>query len=493
MFSVRLATLAAMAWALPGFAQTTPPRVIHQDANWSGEIRINAEVLIARGVVRVSPGSTIRFEAAGAGPPSIQLGGSALREEAPAGLVLAGTAERPIIVETAEGSPPGAVLTTRGGSSLIVAHHVVFRRLGQPTDPGVFRPALLAQLVHERSDLWLSHCRFESCGPVHAEVLGTAGLMVEHCVFAATRGQPAIRVIGGGSGPKVISGNTCDAGVRLACGQALIEGNGFSGPNASISVDGRSWTGVKIANNLVHCTAASDDGRYALRCESPAGLVEGNVLIGGTYVIETAPATVRTNVLRGGAGLAPLPPPGPPPGRGRPTQTTHALIAGFAGPAEVQQNLFLGPTYAAIMIGPESAAPRIARNVFDGWGQAARVLQLDAAPRGGELELHRNVVLGYRLAAAVGADSANPLRIKSSGNFFLGGPESPYEKLTVLGQGDQHITDQARWPGAGRPIGPATRQAASSEAEVLAGRLTLRQLREQWFGAYSGLAAATSD
>ena len=145
------------------------------------------------------------------------------------------------------------------------------------------------------------------------------------------------------------------------------------------------------------------------------------------------------------------------------------------------------------MIGPESAAPRIARNVFDGWGQAARVLQLDAAPRGGELELHRNVVLGYRLAAAVGADSANPLRIKSSGNFFLGGPESPYEKLTVLGQGDQHITDQARWPGAGRPIGPATRQAASSEAEVLAGRLTLRQLREQWFGAYSGLAAATSD
>ncbi len=486
-----VAALTCAPW--PAAAQTSPPSTVDQDAVWSGVIEIKGEVCIRDASVRVEPGSTIRFVGGGgSGGASIRFGGSLTgrRLSSRSRLTLAGTADRPITVESPANHAPGFISGDLESGCALVAQHAVFRRMGSAASGRRGTPAVFLMLNSPDSDLWLSHCRFTDCGRIHAEFIGGAATAeIDGCTFVRTVGDTTIEFLGTGEGPRVISDNIADAAFRIECPQTLMKNNVLVGEWASISVPARDAHGIAVTGNYVHCATNRDEGRYALRCAAAEAVVADNVLLGGTYVIEQSPRTVTGNVLVGEAALQPSATPGTV--AAVKLTTTHYLLSKPAPRARITDNLFLGPAYAAISAGRESPQTHIEHNLFDGWAAARRAIHFNLlmpASRDEPLaaRITGNVFARYRSAPIVDAARHIGTVAQAGLNVFTEVPDTLYETSDIqkTAPGDLMLRTLADLR-LQAPV--ATRSALSAEAQLLQRQLTVAKVREMWFDAYRPL------
>lgn len=492
------ASILALAWlvvfARHTRAELTPDPVIHQDQAWSGQITITRTVRIIGATVRVEAGSTIRFASASGGPAAIELVGEDLTSarSRPASLRLEGTADKPVTVETPSSQPPGRITASPRAGASIVAHHTVFRRLGQPRSAHRAEPALSLALNSERNDLWLADCRFEDCGPVHAEFIGTGATAdIRRCTFERTVGPASLELIGTGTGIRVVCDNVADAAFHVECGQLLLADNVLIGPSAAIDASSPTAENVTIRQNYVHCTTTRDEGRYATHAAGLDIRLVDNVLIGGTYVIERAPRSVIGNILIGVAGLEPS-----FTGTGlqitdatRET-TTHYLLTNLAPDAEVSDNLFLGPAYAAVALDRASTRPYIHHNLFDGWNQARRAidfnpLRLSAPSEALQARVTHNVFTRY---------SASPIVDSTRRKGTLSVCES--NLLTApIDRDDDVPADMPEDSSSIRAVGgfeelklnraASTQTTLELDERVRRREITVERLRQMWISAYT--------
>lgn len=490
-------TASAAGSHAPLFAQTRPEAVIRSDTQWVGDVLIEHDVTLTGVEVRVEPGSTIRFAAdAGNGkPPMLRLESPLFQSgqrSQPARLVLAGTADRPITVESIDPNRPGAIVASANSAAGLQAQHCMFRSLGATGGQRVAQPCILLRLAAPESDLWLMHCRFEQCGPVEAEFFGPgASAEIAGCRFSQTCGATALSLAGTGRGVKVVTSNIADAGIEASVPQVLLRDNVLIGEFVCIAVRTPRADGVRIEGNYVHCTTAHDTGRYALHCETPSATVIDNVLRGGTYVIETAPQTVTGNVLIGAARLqasfniqglrSDLP--------DMPT-TTHALLSGMPPRALIADNLFLGPAYAAISTTGQTHEPRIEHNLFDGWGVARRAVHLNLLGKAATgATITDNVFMRYPQPPIYDEAHMPGAIAAARGNLFAAVPEPAYEQVAGidgLAPGDRQFDTIAPLDLGGESAGtfPATQPVLDSDELMQSGRLTVAELRRRWLDVY---------
>ena len=475
-------------------AQATLPDTVTEDSVWSGVIDITHDVRLAGVTVRVEPGSVIRFVAADDARvgPKLHLGtAESLVEGRPhrasCRLILAGTADRPITVETPTNGVTGSIVAPSTGSCSIVARHVIFRQLGRRVSEHNTEPALLVRLDRPDDDLSLTNCRFEQCGPVWAEFAGDeAGAHVAHCTFTESIGRTALRFTGSGRGIKTVLDNVADAAFRVDCSQLLVRGNVLIGEQAAVALVTDRIEAIRIDGNYLHCTARQDNGRFALRCDAPGAVVSRNVLVGGTYVCVSAPRTVIGNVFVGVAGLeATMGSPGGGIALRRPTTTTHYLIGELAPAAVVRDNLFLGPAYGAVATGSRADRPRIENNLFDGWDVARRAVFFNvlADTPVGALFVG-NVVTRYRTAPIVDQAGRAGTLAEARDNLFAEVPDPLYEKIAFLtdkAPGDRRLE---RFADLRLADGPTTRSALDVDQRLRDRQTSPAEVRDTWFAAY---------
>lgn len=526
-------SLVLLLAALPAAAgqDTVLPERIVVDTVWSGHVVIPHDVVIIGATVRVRPGTVIRFEGVDEeAPPRLRLDappiGTAWPGPACTRLILDGTEDEPVIIESAEDGPRGAILAGPASCGSIIARHTIFRRLGQPIETGRMVPAIHLRLSDADDDLWLTDCRFEACGPVWIRFFGShAGADIRRCHFEQTAGAIALLLDGPGEGAKLVRDNIADAAIRATCPQLLIENNVLIGDNAHIAVASDTAAAIRIDGNYVHCTTREAVGRFALRVESPDAVVRNNVLRGGTYVVESAPRRVVGNVLIGAAELeARLLSPHPREDRAATdedpddvpdvpapapfTTSSHYLIRHLPAEAVVTDNLFLGPAHAALAtsepagrprlldhpaddpsaqdVSDRTRGPRITHNLFDGWWQAGRAVHLDRMPQA----FTHNVITRYRRAPVFNETPREDDAAEIGHNLFAGIDPPWYEQLHGIpdrAPGDRHVDTFAdlRLSAA-----PSTREAVDLESKLLDREITVADVRAAWFDACMPLPAS---
>jgi len=470
------------------FGQMVPASHIREDQTWRGEVLIRRQVIISAATVRVEPGTTICFAGRS---PEIQLGSPMMIDsvETPAPrLILAGSAEKPVVLESTQGQTPGIITTSPTSHGSIIAQHAIFRRLGKPLEGARFRPAIEVQLVGRYDDLWLRDCRFEECGPVKASFYSAGcGAEVADCDFVKTCGDVALNFSGGGSGIKVISGNRADAAFRISCPQILLQENVLIGEKAAITVNALSKKAISIQRNYVHCTTKTDTGRYALKCDAASASLRGNVLKGGTYCVAAAPQEVWGNVLIGVAGLkARFNVPELRVQELKSTTTTHYLLTGLCSETVVRDNLFLGPAYAGLATAGQAGKLRIEHTLFDGGGQAKRAIYfnvIEGEPLHGQLK-HNVFTRCEQIPVFDHAGSAKTLD-RVGDNVFAGFDGPIYENIQSVKEdsapGDQRV-DNFKQLRLGLAV--STQIADKAEQRLVRGELSVQKVRDMWFNAY---------
>jgi hypothetical protein len=383
------------------------PALVDRDTTWQGLLRITHDVTISDATVRVAPGSVIEFAPDGSSPARIILNGG---HGSFTGLLLEGTEEMPITVTTVADGPPASIIVppTSGrrvqqgeppalphGS--LVATHTVFKRLGDASftvgTKEQRRPAIHLQLIPQSDTLSLVDCRFENCGPILANFVGQeCRATIQRCRFRESRAPTAVELYGTGVGEKVLSGNFADAGFRILASSASLTDNVLVGEHAALVVEAPEGSGCELRDNYVHNTTDQDLARFCLTCTDPQAAVTGNLLRGGTWVVQNGTRQMQGNVLVGKAGLL-------SPKLGVNT-TTHQLISAIPDHAEISANMLLGPAYSHLVTSAGCREPVIRNNVFDGGGVSARGVHLNAlANEKVRARIERNVFAGFRRAA----------------------------------------------------------------------------------------------
>ncbi|MFQ6049152.1 MAG: hypothetical protein ACE5K7_07295, partial [Phycisphaerae bacterium] len=245
------------------------------------------------------------------------------------------------------------------------------------------------------------------------------------------------------------------------------------GPYAAIAVPTSGLAPMTIRSNFVHNSTDRDDGRYALMCYEPEALVAENVLIGGTYVVETASRRFLDNVLVGVAGLR---------GKLSATTTTHYLIANLPAGALVRGNLLLGPAYAMLATSVGARNVRIEHNTFDGWDRALGGICLNVLA-GEPVAAHVQANVFCRLKGPALHDRSGRSDVLASWSDNL---------LAAVGQTARGIelpTEQPVMPDLDglRFSHPLSQWPAEWERGLLDARLTVAALRAKLVSAYRPL------
>ncbi len=463
---------------------------IQEDTVWQGVVKISADVSISGATVRVMPGTRIVFDkpaTLGTGP-LILLNSPILlyaRVGQTARLILAGTPEQPIIIETAPDKLRGSIVAGRSTSASVFARHVIFRSLGGAGGVGITEPALQVQLGAEKDDLWLSHCRFEDCGPV--EILTdapTASVHIAQCTFTGSTGDWSLDLAGSSLSAKVVAGNRADAAFRIGCSQALVSDNVLIGPTAGIRIPGATSEALTITGNYVHCAGFQQWGSAALTCDAPATLLTRNVLRGGNHVVQVSPRTVTGNVLIGSSRAAATHPDRS--GTSARKGATVNIVVNCPPGTVLADNLFLGAATAALSAGRSPENLRIAHNVFDGWNAAQRAIEFHAFPHAAAgVVIEHNVFARYRLAPVVDLSRRPGTVLRTTSNLFVEVPATEYEDVAGhpdSASGDRRIARWAEWSGSDADVSEAW--ADQIEELLLNGAITPAEARLRWFAAY---------
>jgi hypothetical protein len=396
-------------------------------------------VRVRDATVRVAPGSTITFAPKARRRAIIWLEGS---RGTPTELILEGTADQPIIVRSAEGAAPGAIIvptaSTRpregGGPVLlpqgsVTATHVRFERVGSGSGADRSRDmggaAIGLQLTAPQAGLSLRDCTFRHCGPVvvnfasdpcAAEVVG--------CDFADAAGESALEFFGTGSGSKTLRGNRFDTKVSCLVGRTEFAENVLVGPTAMLHLGEKGSEGSAVRANFVHNTSAEDNQSTCLVCAEDGAPIENNIFIGGTWVVRRGSRVMRGNVFKGVGDLH-------SPTLGSKT-TTHQLIANLPPAAVVEDNLLIGPAYALVATSTGCRDLTIRGNILDGTGASGRAVHLNLLAREPVgARIVGNLFIGFT-RGVIHDEARNKQAIaQSAANIFA---EVPAERYTVTGE-----------------------------------------------------------
>ena len=460
-----LPVVAAMGlgcWAATDVAaDTTLAGPVVSDQTWSGSVVITNDVTI-EATVTVQPGTAIVFAPEAKGR-SIALGIG--RFVAGGRLILAGTEQAPITVQTAPDAPPARMVVAGKDAAPLTAHWTVFTRLGTETEPAVD-----IQCGPGEAHVRIEQCRFDECGALQARLRGQAALTIEDCRLEATVGRTAVRCLGSGSAAKTIRSNRIDAALALSGQNLTVGGNIIVGPRAAIGVPAHDQAPVIIRDNFVHNTTDTDDGRFVLSCYEPEAEIAGNVLVGGSFVVEMASRHFHDNVLVGVAGLK---------SKLVGSATTHQLVSNLPPDAVFERNLLLGPAYAMLATSIGARNVQIRQNTFDGWGRAMRGLHLNMLARERVAAvIHSNLFM--RLAGpAVAADPGSPPPVAEWSENVLCDVARPANGLTLP-------TTQPIVPDVTQLHlrGPAEGLPEALEKQLLDGQISIAQLRQRLVNGY---------
>ena len=485
----------AVAWAIiEPPASMAIDRDIRNDTDWRGTVLISTDVAITSATVRVEPGTIIQFVKPveeGSGPvillnSPVRLAG---QSGIPGRLLLEGSPDRPIVVETLEGRPPGSIIAGPGTTGSFFARHVIFRRLGTPMGSRLADAGVQIELEGRHDDVWITDCRFENCGPVRVVLKGTSASMeMSRCTFANGLGNLALSCSGTSQGHKVITNNVSDTGFRIESGQTLVRDNVLVGPSAGVSVPVSGISGVAILDNYIHCTTKEEWGRPSLKCDTCFAALDGNVLVGGTCVVEAAPNTVTGNVFVGSSGLTLSG--ARSSGSPRNIDATDGMMTRYLltnqGPAAtIRDNLFLGPAWAAIATGRHTAGVQITNNLFDGWGMASRAVEFHAFPRqAADAILARNIFVRYQMAPVTDRAGRPETLGRAGDNIFCEVPLPAYQGFAGVGvspAGDRQF-DSLDHLGLA-PVSPE-RLITELEEPLLKREIGVAGVRSRWFAAY---------
>lgn len=475
-----------LSLALIGSAVAAPPDevrrlrgIIDKDETWSGTVLITDNLSIVGATVRVSPGTVIEFAGGnpsrrpvltvGAEPNPIRREGNGNLESlvATGRLEMQGTADRPIIVRTAEKSGAGRIAVTVRNVTMpakleagkiaqsapatqeadrLQWRHVRFERLGHmerrremSRDVEFWQPCVQILIRKGRQEASLENCAFRECAHLLVVSDEECDVSIRGCRFENPTDPSSVKLLS-------LDENTTAKSIRfvdnfvagmltLSAGPCEAINNRFIGHTAGIAVRPESTGAITLDSNYVHCTDEGDKDRYVLTVERPDAVVQNNVLIGGAYVVYQGSRRMSGNVLVAAQRLS-----NDKGGKARTRRLVRSLPAGSI----FEDNVLIGPALALIgpqrPLRPERGAPNeankatvVRHNVLDGFDGQTRALQL-GLPRadGGAVEFYDNLV--YRCGPMV-ADST----IKSDGiafadyNAIVAGPEKLFQGAVVAG------------------------------------------------------------
>jgi len=443
-------------------AGTTLSGSVVNDQTWSGSVVITDDVTI-EAAVTVQPGTVITFA------PEPKDGSITLRvgrAGADGSLVLAGTEQSPITVRTAAETAPARLVVAGKNAAPLTANWVVLTRLGTDDEPAVDILCGPGE-AHVR----IEQCRFDECGALQARLRGQAALTIESCRFEKTTGRTAVRCLGSGSAAKTIRSNRIDAALALSGQNLTVEGNIIVGPRAAIGVPTHNQAPVTIRDNFVRNTTDTDDGRFVLSCYEPEADIAGNILVGGSFVVEMASRYLHDNVLVGVGGLK---------SKLVGSAMTHQLVANLPPDAVFERNLLLGPAYAMLATSVGARNVQIRQNTFDGWGQAVRGLHLNMLAREPVAAVIRDNLFMRLSGPVVAVDPGSPPPIAEwSENVLCDVAQAAANGLTLP-------TTQPVLPGVERLVlaGPVDRWVDRLEQQLLDGQIGVAQLRQRLVNGY---------
>jgi hypothetical protein len=327
---------------------TAQAEEIRQDTTWSGERTIDQEVVLAKGTLTIEPGTRITFAKEG----SLRLGAGGV-------LVAKGDAQKPVIFQ---GEKTGAI--TGQGQALF--EQCEFRGLGAPVQKD--KPSRWFQATTAGEGIVLRHCRVTDCSSLAIDGAGPCQILA--CDFRDGRGD--LRVI---ARSVRIEGNTLK-GVSLDGGMAdsavvrdnvLVDGTigGFAAfrmGQKEYSDSERKEAKAKVGNVLI-------EGNYVHRAKSQGsycvvwvgGTIRGNLFRGACWTTGSIGGIITHNVLESvpAVDFKKL--------GGINDGGTHEHMCGLTPDTTVERNIFLHPSYGAIMgIGEKTCTGAIIRNnTFD--------------------------------------------------------------------------------------------------------------------------------
>ncbi len=498
--------------------------IIDKDQSWSGTVIITDDVTIQDATVTVNPGTTVEFAHAAPGShPTLTVGTAT---SAAGELKVLSTAEQPITFRTRETTNAGHIVVNirnsitygpahgnlPGGTSRPVSvpndvtwRYVRFERLGflrpqraSASKARLVEPAVAFNLLGGPHKLNLLDCAFTGCTRVEIRAGNGAEITAADNRFNEEAERSALQVLPGGEGWKSgtranIRGNVLSAALSVEGLVALVAGNIVVGPGACLVVKEDGSAESRIIDNYIHNTTTEDEGRYCLNCENPAALIEGNIIRGGTMCVLNGSRRMSGNVFIGAARLS---------SRYVRDARTHQLVAALPQEATFERNLLLGPANSLLVPQPAASPPKgdgakgptiIRHNLFDGFGESSRAIHLNSAGRpSAPVAVMNNVVL--RVPTLV-YDEAGTDDTLTYADYNAAAPPlpRPFDRAAIAGiamgkpgwaANDICFDDVAALRLAAAPQAPP----ADFNSELLAGKVSIAQMRKRLFDAYRPLA-----
>ncbi|MBX3395935.1 MAG: right-handed parallel beta-helix repeat-containing protein [Phycisphaerae bacterium] len=430
--------------------------LIHQDQTWSGRILIIGDTQIIGAVVDIEPGTEILFAGAEPGHNPVLTVGSA--EEKHGSIRLAPDEARPVYFGVAEHAQPGAIIVylpppppndSAAGSRFrwrgVRFTGVGFERAdrkGATKTASQRVPAITVNCAENGTTVELDDCRFTDGSGVLIRAGADSRIKITDCELAAVDATSLTisRTARPDFAGKIdIRDNNLNSGIMLDGVNGEIVGNTIAGDSASLLITSRIGTGSRIEDNLLNRRCAATPGTYALSVNSPASTITNNIIIGAETCVLAGPRTMMGNIIMAQ----------PPAAHSFDQPRSRKLVASLPQGARFEKNYLIGPTGAMLApwpmrspgadSEPERRRTTIKNNVFDGAGNTAWAVELDAAGRPVPIAIENNLFM--RLENIVINKSGGPIDDFTAGfNAFYPPPRRKYDRFdpaeTEPGNGD---------------------------------------------------------
>ncbi|MFH1418084.1 MAG: hypothetical protein ABII12_07370 [Planctomycetota bacterium] len=520
--------LTCLTWsAASAFAQPTADDggvrrlsgIVDEDQTWAGRVVITGDLTIEGATVAVEAGTVIEFaEARQSGHPLLFVGSA---DGSSGQLDLHGSADRPIIVRTRDQTNRGRVVvnvrsrivTERSAESGkfqvqppvirpndIAWRHVRFENLGYVRAPRrasqtakVAEPAVRFNVIGDAHKLSISHCVFEACTRLEVRAADQAEITVANNRFLreAERVTVDIRGDGGRKPARLlnVAGNISSCAFTIGGASAQVSENILIGLEAClVTAEGEAAETV-VAGNYIHNTTTEDDGRYCVDCRNAETRFTDNIVRGGTACVLNGSRRMAGNVFIGAGHLR---------SRHVKIARTHQLVQTLPAGAAFEDNLLIGPAYSLLMPQPSvgrretggAEGPTLIRhNVFDGFSDSNRAIHLNTLGREwGAVAVWNNVFLRVGTLIYSEGKTGDTLRYADF-NAAAPTPRKAFDNVQVPGikQGTEGwaghnlvLNEVAALRLQGIPDAPLP----DYDGDLLAGKLTITQLRRSLFDAY---------
>lgn len=496
-----------------------PPRitrvrgVIDRDQTWSGHILLTGDVSIEQGTVTVEAGTRIEFAGNPEASPVLLRVGSTSRRSGR--IVLQGTPEQPIEfkaggIDPCEGRIEVNIFPPQRGrhEDAIQAdadqqqperwRHVRFASLRPRTRPDFRKrgdPRELSALrvqCHDSASLTIEDCDFTDSHSVELSSNSGGSVDVSRCRFTQSRDRrPDLQVSVHGASGRVAIAEVVGHVALNVTGQdvqirdCVLVGRGVSIRLAEANPDAR----IRILSNYVHNT---ENTYSSSSCASLPGnaIAAENFFRSSGAVVSSACRDMHENILLMDAG-----------NRGRNSGNAQGSWAIRTVPpgSTLTRNLIIGPAYS--LIEPTAAGDNakfvldarlepivIHGNTFDGVDRASRAIKLaNLVMTHTPVIIHNNLFL--RVSAVVYDEGRRDDTLLYA-DYNAVAPPAPrgFDQAAVKGKkpGDEGwgrhdiIADDPRKLG----LGPLPDRIPDYDEEILAGRMTIDEVREKIFDLY---------